>query len=70
MGCGNGYTCCQLAEQGYTNLTGIDYSENAIKLAKSVSEKENLNIEYKVNGWKFLRILKILNDKVSRLLIY
>ncbi len=48
LGCGNGFTCCQLAAEGYSNLTGIDYSENAIKLAQSISEKEEFNIEYKV----------------------
>ncbi len=48
LGCGNGYTCCQLAEEGFLNLTGIDYSENAIKLAEKLSEKENFDIKYKV----------------------
>ena len=38
LGCGNGYTCCQLAEEGFLNLTGIDYSENAIKLAEKLSK--------------------------------
>lgn len=34
IGCGNGYTLIRLAEEGYTNLTGIDYSEAGIKLAR------------------------------------
>jgi hypothetical protein len=37
-----------LAEEGFLNLTGIDYSENAIKLAEKLSEKENFDIKYKV----------------------
>lgn len=49
LGCGNGYTCCELVKQGYVNVTGIDYSSNAIDLAQSISQSEELNIKYHVN---------------------
>ncbi|XP_075222557.1 EEF1A lysine methyltransferase 2 isoform X1 [Lycorma delicatula] len=49
LGCGNGWTLIMLAKLGYTNLTGVDYSENAIELAKSVAKTEDfLNIDYQV----------------------
>ena len=46
IGCGNGFTCCLLAEAGFKNVTGIDYSEKGIILAKSIAEKRNLSIKY------------------------
>ncbi|CAF1632363.1 unnamed protein product, partial [Didymodactylos carnosus] len=35
IGTGNGHVINRLAKQGYQKLTGIDYSESAIELAKS-----------------------------------
>ncbi|XP_056634996.1 EEF1A lysine methyltransferase 2 [Diorhabda carinulata] len=46
VGCGNGMFLIELANEGYTNLTGVDYSENAIKLATEIAQKQNLNISY------------------------
>ncbi|KAJ2811821.1 Protein-lysine N-methyltransferase efm4, partial [Coemansia sp. 'formosensis'] len=37
VGCGNGHLLLELAEDGYTNLTGTDYSPQAIELAKSIA---------------------------------
>jgi 2-polyprenyl-3-methyl-5-hydroxy-6-metoxy-1,4-benzoquinol methylase len=48
LGCGNGFTCCELANEGYSSVFGIDYSAKAIDLAKAVALKQNLNITYKV----------------------
>lgn len=48
IGCGNGYTCCLLAQSGYKNILGVDYSEKAIHLARSIAENKNLNINYSV----------------------
>lgn len=50
IGCGNGMLLVDLANNGFTNLTGIDYSENAIKLAKSVAEKNKVDINFEVNN--------------------
>jgi len=36
------------AREGFTNLTGVDYSPHAINLAKAVAEKQALNINYEV----------------------
>ncbi|KAJ8950013.1 hypothetical protein NQ318_002424 [Aromia moschata] len=46
IGCGNGMLLVQLAEEGYTNLHGLDYSEKAIELAKAVAQKQKVNISY------------------------
>ncbi|KAJ3662977.1 hypothetical protein Zmor_007291 [Zophobas morio] len=48
IGCGNGMFLVELFTQGYVNLFGIDYSEDAIELAKSVAQKRNFKIEYSV----------------------
>ncbi|RZC36998.1 Methyltransf 31 domain containing protein [Asbolus verrucosus] len=46
VGCGNGMFLIELAVQGYTNLHGIDYSEDAIILAKSIAQKQDFQIQY------------------------
>lgn len=38
----------ELAREGYSNLTGIDYSANAIELSKQISADQELNINYHV----------------------
>ncbi|KAI9490915.1 hypothetical protein BDB00DRAFT_884015 [Zychaea mexicana] len=43
LGCGNGHLLLELAGEGYNNLTGIDYSEPAITLAKAVAEQRDLS---------------------------
>ncbi|XP_074644450.1 EEF1A lysine methyltransferase 2-like [Tubulanus polymorphus] len=60
LGCGNGAMLVELAELGFSNLTGVDYSENAVKLAKSVAEKDNLDISYEV-----MDILECLNEDMK-----
>lgn len=47
LGCGPGLYCRNLAEKGY-QVTGIDLSENSIRYAEKQAEKENLDIEYRV----------------------
>lgn len=44
LGCGNGMLLIELSSQGFSNLTGLDYSENAILLCKKVAEKYQSNI--------------------------
>ncbi|KAK6994757.1 protein-lysine N-methyltransferase mettl10 [Biomphalaria glabrata] len=39
IGCGNGMLLLALREEGFSNLTGIDYSESAIQLSRSIAEK-------------------------------
>ncbi|KAJ7550391.1 hypothetical protein O6H91_07G098600 [Diphasiastrum complanatum] len=43
IGTGNGLFLHALAKQGFTDLTGIDYSDAAVVLAKGVAEREGLN---------------------------
>ncbi len=40
IGCGNGVMLTELAKLGYQNLTGIDYVQKAIDLARCISQKE------------------------------
>lgn len=46
VGCGNGMFLIELSKEGYTNLTGLDYSESAIELAKGVAKQYQCNIKY------------------------
>ncbi|KAI8084172.1 S-adenosyl-L-methionine-dependent methyltransferase [Gilbertella persicaria] len=39
LGCGNGHLLLELAQEGYKQLHGIDYSESAITLAKAVAQQ-------------------------------
>ena len=45
IGCGEGFYSIYLAKKGF-DVTGIDISENAIKLAKQNSEKEGIKIKF------------------------
>lgn len=38
----------ELAREGFTNLTGIDYSANAIELSKCIAADQQLSIDYQV----------------------
>lgn len=40
IGCGNGLMLLQLVKAGFRSLIGIDYSENAIQLARSVLDQD------------------------------
>ncbi|ORX86260.1 S-adenosyl-L-methionine-dependent methyltransferase [Anaeromyces robustus] len=55
LGCGNGEVLLGLAEEGFKNLTGIDYSEYSIELSKKVAAKE---------GYEFIKFetVDFLND--------
>ncbi|EFA00625.1 EEF1A lysine methyltransferase 2 [Tribolium castaneum] len=46
VGCGNGMFLIELATEGYTNLFGVDYSKDAITLAKSIAQKQGFEIQY------------------------
>ena len=48
IGCGNGMFLVELFTQGYVNSFGMDYSEDAIELAKSIGQKRNFKTEYSV----------------------
>ncbi|XP_055701603.1 EEF1A lysine methyltransferase 2 [Phlebotomus papatasi] len=49
IGCGNGMMLVELAKEGFQNLLGVDYSQQAIDLARSIAKDQKLNsmrIEY------------------------
>ena len=46
VGCGNGHLSLELYKSGYSNIIGIDYSENAISLAQAISRKMNAEIHF------------------------
>ncbi|XP_072026026.1 EEF1A lysine methyltransferase 2-like [Amphiura filiformis] len=48
LGCGNGVVLVELAKNGYKCLTGVDYSEPAIRLAQTIAKADQLDICYKV----------------------
>jgi len=37
LGCGNGFMLLELFDEGFTNLVGVDYSENAIEVCKAIA---------------------------------
>ncbi|XP_016987676.1 EEF1A lysine methyltransferase 2 [Drosophila rhopaloa] len=48
LGCGNGMFLVGLANEGYGQLTGVDYSPKAVELAHNIAQDNNLEISYKV----------------------
>ncbi|XP_058067115.1 EEF1A lysine methyltransferase 2 [Anopheles bellator] len=69
LGCGNGMMLIELAREGYSNLTGIDYSPKAIELAKAICRDQELSIEYRVvdlmsaQETAALGLFKVVHDK-------
>uniref|UniRef100_A0A1B6KAE0 Protein-lysine N-methyltransferase g.4659 n=1 Tax=Graphocephala atropunctata TaxID=36148 RepID=A0A1B6KAE0_9HEMI len=68
VGCGNGMMLFELMEEGFTNLTGVDYSEKAIELANRIAlERESTNIKFMlcdiVGEEVDLRDYKVVLDK-------
>lgn len=54
----------ELYREGFKNLTGVDYSENAIELAKEIAIDQDMNIDYKVCDLLDANDIKIkFNDK-------
>ncbi|KAL2329536.1 hypothetical protein Fmac_017117 [Flemingia macrophylla] len=50
IGTGNGLLLQELAKQGFSNLTGTDYSESAINLAQSLANRDGFsNIKFLVD---------------------
>ena len=48
VGCGTGYTACQIAKKYGCRVVGIDISENMIARATERAQKENLEIEFQI----------------------
>jgi SAM-dependent methyltransferase len=58
IGCGTGDNAVWLANQGF-NVTGIDYSQNAVEMAKAKADEKG------AQNTRFF-FLDILNDKIPR----
>ncbi|KAH7434919.1 hypothetical protein KP509_06G041000 [Ceratopteris richardii] len=67
IGTGNGVLLHALAKQGFSNLTGTDYCEGAIELAKAVAERNNFHgIKFMVDDileTKLQSRFKLITDK-------
>lgn len=48
LGCGNGMMLIELAREGYTHLTGVDFSPKAIDLSRKIAADQAISICYKV----------------------
>ncbi|CAG8535375.1 2812_t:CDS:2 [Cetraspora pellucida] len=70
VGCGNGYLLIKLASHNFTNLFGIDYSSNAIKLANEIARSRRFDnvISYRVADLLHEDVLHIINgsDNVQK----
>ncbi|KAI8805736.1 S-adenosyl-L-methionine-dependent methyltransferase [Cladochytrium replicatum] len=46
LGCGNGHLLLELAKNGFTSLTGVDYSVPAVELARRIAvEDDSITVE-------------------------
>nr|DBA15017.1 TPA: hypothetical protein GDO54_004281 [Pyxicephalus adspersus] len=54
IGTGNGMLLVELAKAGYSNLLGVDYCADAIALARSICEKEDVSQSVKLEATDFL----------------
>ena len=48
IGCGNGQATFAFLEEGYSDVTGVDYSEAAIQLSNKIAKQRNANVIFKV----------------------
>ncbi|KAK8748207.1 hypothetical protein OTU49_016371, partial [Cherax quadricarinatus] len=49
VGSGNGAFLLCLAAEGFVNLLGIDYSENAVELARAIAQEKKFNVRYETS---------------------
>ncbi|XP_028797319.1 EEF1A lysine methyltransferase 2 [Neltuma alba] len=67
IGTGNGLLLQELAKQGFSDLTGTDYSEGAVSLAQSLADRDGLsNIKFLVDDvleTKLERQFRLVMDK-------
>ncbi|KAF6137541.1 hypothetical protein GIB67_031820 [Kingdonia uniflora] len=65
LGTGNGLLLQELAKQGFSDMTGVDYSEGAIDLARNLAERDGFtNINFLVDD-----VLEIKLDRQFRLVM-
>ena len=59
-------SCLFQAHHGYTNLTGVDYSQSAVDLASSVAAEEQVNIKYLVSVFFFFTVKIDLQSHLAK----
>ena len=64
IGCGTGTYLLKLAEKGYI-CSGIDTSRESLNIAKSVSEKRRLDIEYKEGDMRYLEMNGVFDAAIA-----
>ena len=72
VGCGTGIFTRKLKRAGY-NVVGVDISPEMLSVAKEVSTKENLNVDYRladmrsIKSFEKLDFITVVNDGVNYL---
>ena len=59
-------SCLFQAHHGYTNLTGVDYSQSAVDLASSVAAEEQVKIKYLVSVFFFFTVKIDLQSHLAK----
>ncbi|CAG8614104.1 8473_t:CDS:2, partial [Scutellospora calospora] len=70
IGCGNGHLLIELASHNFTNLFGIDYSSNAIRLANEIAKRrgfDNVISYHDIDLFNENDVLRIVNDNSDSL---
>jgi len=49
-GTGNGVLCMDMEEEGFTDITGIDYCQEAIDLAEKIKEESESQVKFQVGN--------------------
>ena len=61
LGCGNGVACIEMACEGFADVTGVDYSHDAVKLAQQIAEARDVNnVTFKVRISKDTRLTRAI----------
>ncbi|PHZ16663.1 S-adenosyl-L-methionine-dependent methyltransferase [Rhizopus microsporus ATCC 52813] len=69
LGCGNGHLLLELAQEGYKSLHGIDYSESAVILARSIVKERQIEgvrydaVDFLSNPLWFEHTYEVVLDK-------
>ena len=50
--------CFKQAKKGFVNLTGCDYSPQAIELARNIAKRQHVKINYLVREQVHIRLLQ------------
>ena len=55
LGCGNGVACIELACENFSDVTGVDYCSDAVRLATEIAKARDVqNVVFKVVKLSFV----------------